>query len=106
MQDKKADLLINTYVDNVLIKVMKKLGLEIPEYSQDIDPTKRVEDTVLDWTINKKDIAEAKNLYNMYCKKHKKRKLVLKGEESKKLSKVKQDASFDTDNFVKQKLDA
>lgn len=105
LQDKKADLLINTYVDNVLTKVMKKLGLEIPEYSHDIDPTKRLEDTVLDWTIKKEDIVEVKNLYNMYCKKHRKRKLDVKQIKSKKLSEVKQDAFINSDNFVKQKVE-
>lgn len=91
-------MLINTYVDDVLIKVMKRLGLEIPEYSNDIDPTKRAEDVVLDWTIRKEDISEVKQLYNMYCKKHRKRKSVDKKDgHLKKLAQEKPDAFIKTD---------
>ena len=32
-QDDQADLLINTYVDNIMEGVMKRLGIEIPEAS-------------------------------------------------------------------------
>lgn len=67
-------MLIHAYVDEVLTRVMKRLGLEIPEYSVDIDPTKRSDDSVLDWTIRKEDISAIKQLYNIYCKKHRKRK--------------------------------
>lgn len=41
-QDKKADLKINYYVDEVMKRVMQKLGLEIPEYKgfrPEKDPT-------------------------------------------------------------------
>lgn len=72
-QDKKGDLLINTYVDDVLVKVMKKLGLEIPEYTKEMDPTKQKDDS-LEWTIMKAHISEVKKLYNLYCKGYKKRK--------------------------------
>lgn len=91
-------MLINTYVDDVLTKVMKKLGLEIPEYSFDIDPTKRAEDSVLDWTIRKEDINEVKQLYNIYCKKHRKRKSVDKkdGCLKKILQEKKQDAFIES----------
>ena len=33
-QDKKADLHIHTYVDDVMRAVMKNLDLEIPDYDQ------------------------------------------------------------------------
>lgn len=93
--------MINAYVDVVLVKVMKKLGLEIPEYSNEIDPTKRLEDTVLDWTIKKEDITEAKDLYDMYCKNYKKRKLNdKKNEKLKKIPEAKQRAFIELDNSV------
>lgn len=40
-QDKKADLIISTYVDAVLEKLCKDLGVEIIDYSSDDDPTKQ-----------------------------------------------------------------
>lgn len=88
-QDKKADLLINGYVDDVLVKVMKKMGLEIPDYSNNIDPTRCEEDIVLDWTIRKENITEIKQLYNMYCKNHRKRKSIDKN--IKKSAQIKRD---------------
>lgn len=96
LKDKKADLLINTYVDEAMKKVMKKLGLEIPEYSADADPTKRLEDTVLDWTIRREDISEVKSSYNLYCKKHKKTKLEDVKQEKLTFSEKKQDTLIKT----------
>lgn len=40
-QDKKADLIIQTYVDDVMEGVCKHLGISIPDYSPNIDPTKQ-----------------------------------------------------------------
>ena len=55
--DKKADLNIHTYVDDVMEMLMKNLGLEIPQYNKDDDPVKRVargeyshDDLYIDWT--------------------------------------------------------
>lgn len=77
-------------MDDVLVKVMKKLGLEIPEYSNDIDPTKSA--GVVDWTIKKEDIREIKQLYNIYCKKQRKRKSIDKTDENfKKADNIKSD---------------
>ena len=35
-QDKKANLLIHSYVDDVMVGVMKGLGLEIPEFNKEL----------------------------------------------------------------------
>jgi len=58
-QDKKADLNIHTYVDDIMKTVMANLGLEIPEYDKSKDPVKLVslrefpgEDLYIDWTQN------------------------------------------------------
>ncbi|XP_055608502.1 NAD-dependent protein deacetylase Sirt6 [Uranotaenia lowii] len=48
--DKKADLVVSTYVDTIIEKVAKRLGIEIPEYSPEVDPTK-TEPCTLEWTI-------------------------------------------------------
>ncbi|EDV49646.1 uncharacterized protein Dere_GG17292 [Drosophila erecta] len=47
--DKKANLIVSSYVDVVLSKVCKLLGVEIPEYSEASDPTKQSEP--VEWTI-------------------------------------------------------
>ncbi|XP_035899748.1 NAD-dependent protein deacetylase Sirt6 [Anopheles stephensi] len=49
--DKKADIKISSYVDTVLEKVAKRLGVEIPLYRPEDDPTKLISYTV-QWTIS------------------------------------------------------
>ena len=58
-QDRKADLNIHTYVDDVMRMVMENLGLDIPQYDRSRDPVRRValgefpansEELCLDWT--------------------------------------------------------
>uniref|UniRef100_A0A1Y9H398 protein acetyllysine N-acetyltransferase n=1 Tax=Anopheles dirus TaxID=7168 RepID=A0A1Y9H398_9DIPT len=48
--DKKAGMKISTFVDAVLEKVAKRLGVEIPEFLPEDDPTKRDSYTV-QWNI-------------------------------------------------------
>lgn len=48
--DKKADLVISTYVDTIMEKVLKRLGVELPDYTPDDDPTK-AKFCELEWTI-------------------------------------------------------
>lgn len=48
--DKKADLLISTYVDTILEKLCKFVGVEIPEHCPEEDPTKKAP-CDLEWTI-------------------------------------------------------
>ncbi|KAG7209501.1 hypothetical protein KM043_015586 [Ampulex compressa] len=68
--DKKADLIINGNVDEIMITVMKKLGLEIPEYESTIDPTRNSDTTSkeMDWTIPTSRIKEMNVLYKKVCK--------------------------------------
>lgn len=49
---------------------MKKLGLEIPEYSSDLDPTRNADMTSseMDWTIPTSQVKELKILYKKVCK--------------------------------------
>lgn len=72
-QDKRADLVINSYVDIVIAKVMKRLGVEIPEYTAEIDPTKAAE-LDLEWTIPTEQVKEVEKIYNAKVKGTKKRK--------------------------------
>lgn len=63
-QDKKADFVIHTYVDDILSKVCKRLGLEIPSYNNDEDPTKTPIEHNQEWTIQSQDVKELEKLYN------------------------------------------
>lgn len=57
-QDKKADLIVSTYVDTVLEKVCKNLGVEIMDYSTDDDPTKGDNGDPQEWTIQPEWVKE------------------------------------------------
>ena len=52
---------------------MKKLGLEIPDYSKELDPTKN-EDINLEWNIPTEQVKEIEKVYNAKVKGTKKRK--------------------------------
>lgn len=53
-----------------MITVMKKLGLEIPEYESSMDPTRNSDTTAkeMDWTIPTSRIKEMNVLYKKVCK--------------------------------------
>lgn len=60
-----------------MLKLMKNLELEIPDYVEEEDPTKilrRNANKLIDWTIPKKNINDIKKLYDIHCKNFKKRK--------------------------------
>lgn len=61
--EKKADLVIHSYVDEVMERVLKRLGIEeIPEYSPENDPTMR-EDLSVSWNFAKEEIKEVEKLF-------------------------------------------
>ncbi|XP_047347571.1 NAD-dependent protein deacetylase Sirt6 isoform X1 [Vespa velutina] len=68
--DKKADLIINGNVDEIMVSVMKKLGLEVPVYDTSMDPTRNPDTTCkeMDWTIPTSRIKEMNVLYKKVCK--------------------------------------
>lgn len=71
--DKKADLVISTYVDTVMEKVMKRLGVELPSYSEENDPTKQVPCDV-EWTIPPSLVSEIDEQHKKMLRDVKKRK--------------------------------
>ncbi|GLG96629.1 NAD-dependent protein deacetylase Sirt6 [Gryllus bimaculatus] len=73
--DRKADLLIHSYVDEVMEELMGILNLTIPEYDSTKDPTKRSHTIQLEWTIPNSDVKRLRNLYEKKCCKPKKRKI-------------------------------
>ncbi|XP_046679526.1 LOW QUALITY PROTEIN: NAD-dependent protein deacetylase Sirt6-like [Homalodisca vitripennis] len=70
--DRKADLLIHTYVDDILTQLMEKLGLTIPEYSRPDDPT--MARRMVEWTILDSEVQTMRRLYEKTCCKGKKKK--------------------------------
>lgn len=88
--DKKADLVISTYVDVVMEKVAKRLGIEILEYSADTDPTK-LHLCTMEWTIPNKWMKEISSILSEKSKLAKKRKAELADkfeDENEKLTKT------------------
>ncbi|XP_056648325.1 NAD-dependent protein deacetylase Sirt6 [Diorhabda sublineata] len=107
--DKKADLIINTYVDDVLTKVMKKLNLEIPDYSFDIDPTKnQLPNSVIEWNISKPDINTIKLEYDKLVKYYKKRKseekLLNNSKIKPKIKKLSKGSHVNRENIIKSEI--
>ncbi|XP_057668008.1 NAD-dependent protein deacetylase Sirt6 [Diorhabda carinulata] len=107
--DKKADLIINTYVDDVLTKVMKKLNLEIPDYSFDIDPTKnQLPNSVIEWNISKPDINTIKLEYDKLVKYYKKRKseekLLNNSKIKPKIKKLSKGSYVNRENIIKSEI--
>ncbi|XP_045463580.1 NAD-dependent protein deacetylase Sirt6 [Harmonia axyridis] len=96
-QDKKADFIMHTYVDEAIEKIMKRLGLEIPEYSKETDPTKfGGEDNKISipWDIVREDMKEVKDLYDIYCKNFKKKKMLKVAHKREEKKKDENDDSF------------
>lgn len=90
--DKKADLVISTFVDTIMEKVCKRLGVELPEYSTDNDPTKQILCDI-EWTIQPILVKELNDQYKEKLKEAKKRKSGELMDESvkKKISDVKKE---------------
>lgn len=70
--EKKADLVIHSYVDDVLEKVVKRLGIEeIPEYNESEDPTKHCKEGDT-WNMEPTVVKELEKLYKeKTCRKNK-----------------------------------
>lgn len=78
--DKKADLVIASYVDAILEKVCKFLGVEIEEYSAEDDPTKKIPCDI-EWTIPGQSVKTMEKEYDMRIKElNRKRKAGLIGK--------------------------
>uniref|UniRef100_A0A336K0Y7 protein acetyllysine N-acetyltransferase n=1 Tax=Culicoides sonorensis TaxID=179676 RepID=A0A336K0Y7_CULSO len=80
--DKKADLIISTYVDAILEKVCKFLGVEIEEYSIKDDPTKQIP-CDMEWTIPYQSVKDMEKEYDSKIKILNKKRKGLLVESSK-----------------------
>lgn len=61
---------------------MKRLGIEMPEYSAETDPTKSLIEDV-EWTVLSEHVMEIEKVYNARMKDEKKRKSTSTEEDSK-----------------------
>lgn len=84
--DKKADLKISAYVDIIMEKVLKRLGVELPAYCETFDPTKQ---TVceIDWNIYPSQIKEIDDRQKQMVKDAKKHKNVSSLDADTEISK-------------------
>ncbi|KAI5696656.1 hypothetical protein M8J75_015959 [Diaphorina citri] len=73
--DKKADLFIRGYVDDILSGVMKQLNLPIPQYDGTLDPAQTQSSPYqIEWTLSKGDVSSVKRKYEEKMRDNKKRK--------------------------------
>lgn len=80
--DKKANLVIAAYVDVILEKVCKFLGVEIDEYKVEDDPTKRVP-CDMEWTIPCQSVKSMEKEYDAKIRDlNKKRKAGVLGKDT------------------------
>lgn len=65
-QDRKADLLIHTYVDEIMVQLMDLLELELPSYDLSSDPTRQVNNNMkcIEWTIEKNNVKKMRKTYD------------------------------------------
>ncbi|CAH4022882.1 NAD-dependent protein deacetylase Sirt6 [Pieris brassicae] len=78
--DNKADLVINYYVDEVLESVMKILNIAIPTYNEQDNFIQLAEHSIIDWTINRKEIIALEKIYKAKCKGVKKKRILIKNK--------------------------
>ena len=101
--DKKADLIINTFVDDVMEKLMVELGIDLPGYNLLSDPTRRVRENrspgYLEWTQSAAKARKFKALADKLDDEYKLRKKVGK---VKRAGKRKDDLD---DNSPEKKID-
>lgn len=61
---------------------MDILGLEIPTYCEDDNPIKRADSTIIDWTIDRRDVIKLEKIFKTKCKGVKKKRNLVKRNSS------------------------
>lgn len=76
-------------MDVILEMILKRLGVELPDYTTEMDPTKRM-DSILEWTIPCEQVKDLEKLYNDKLKEARKRKQIASDwKEDKDFIKIK-----------------
>lgn len=87
--NKKADLIISTYVDDVLTIVLKQMNIKPPDYQECFDPTKKLNTgEVIEWTMQSEYMKIIERAYNAKIKEETKTKM-LKRKQNNDVDKVK-----------------
>ena len=110
--DKKADLIINYYADEVFEKLFRKLHLDIPNYSPDKDPVRRLKnniDPIIEWTQSSKEAKYWEKISNRIEEelraKRKANKMKKESPNSKRMKKeVKIFGNEDESKFLEEKI--
>ncbi|CAH0554013.1 unnamed protein product [Brassicogethes aeneus] len=101
--DKKADLIINSYVDKVMEVLMEKLGFKIPTYSSNDDPIINPPSRdVQHWNIAKSNITKYSKMYTELNKDFKKRRREEQQENTKKKMKKEMGSEIKEENDKKK----
>ncbi|XP_050531065.1 NAD-dependent protein deacetylase Sirt6 [Daktulosphaira vitifoliae] len=75
--DRKADLVIHTYVDDLMKSLMEILQLDIDQYDELNDPTKII-NKITDWTIYDNNIIEIREMRKNALRNKKRKKSMVK----------------------------
>ncbi|XP_060844281.1 NAD-dependent protein deacetylase Sirt6 [Rhopalosiphum padi] len=75
--DRKADLVIHTYVDNLMTSLMDILGVDIDKYDEIKDPT-NINHEITDWSIYEIDLKKVREIKRNTTKSKKRKKSVVK----------------------------
>lgn len=59
---------ISSYIDVILEKVCKRLGVEIPDYSEECDPTK--DSSIYEWTLSEDHVKMLDKQFKEHQKQH------------------------------------
>lgn len=77
IKDRKADLVIHTYVDNLMTSLMEILGIDIDKYDEIKDPT-NINHEITDWSIYETDLKKVREIKRNTTKSKKRKKSVTK----------------------------
>lgn len=61
---------------------MNILNIDIPEYNETDNLTKLAENTIIDWSITRKDVLTMEKMFKSKCKGVKKKRLLIKNKRS------------------------
>jgi len=103
--DKKADLILRCYADEVFSLLFEKLGLDIPEYLKEKDPVKILKSgarNMIDWT---QSISLAKDLEKKCSKFEAEAKLLRKMQKSGQKNETVQNLKKEENDFKEEIID-
>lgn len=95
-QDRKGDLLIHAYVDEIMEELFQLLSLDIPDYCKEKDLTLQAKECIVEWTISTKIMGSTRKLHAQLPK-----PAVKKRKSTSELPENKKTKAEDTDVQIK-----